>query len=467
MDSLYAEALKLAENQPASPAAISRVAAKTSVEAARWAFSQWALRKRGAAKFSRAAEMLFDPEGLEMATHEAVAAYHASLFPPGEFVLDLTAGIGADLIALARRGEALGLEIDKSRAEVARHNLAVHGVKAEVLALPFLPEGRGGRGRGMEGFELVETADPVGGGCIVPPSDRERVNYKQNLHPPASSSKTNHLEEGEKPLPPQRLGRKGLGMEGFELVEAADSLPGTSSLCRSRDRRSIGFIFADPARRSSGRRFTDPSEFQPNPLEILDAFKDCDLGVIKLSPMLPDDFLESLGPCLEFVSFGGECREALVIFGKQAKPGRFAVQVESGAQLEADDLYLEEAPEPSAYLYEADPAAIRAHALGNLCEQFNLKALGDSNGYLTGDTEIQSPWLTGFQVLESGRFDAKTLKKRLAELGSATPVLKQRGTKLDLQKLQKQMILKGKRNLESAFYAVGNSVRHSILERLR
>lgn len=379
MNPLYAEALKLAENQPATPSAILKVAKATSDEAARWAFGQWSLRRRGLAKFSRAMEMLFDQEGLEMATHEALAAYHASLFPSGEPVCDLTVGLGGDLIALARRGPAVGFEINEDRAKLSRHNLAVHGLSAEVIN--------------------VNAATEVGEYTVVVPTDP--------------------------------------------------------------------FMFADPARRSAGRRFTDASEFQPNPLLIINSCKELKLGVIKLSPMLPDDFLDSLTPRIEFVSFGGECREALAIFGSQVQEGRFAVQVETGSILPADDLYLEESEEPLAYLYEADPAAIRAHALGNLCKEFELVALSSSNGYLTGSAEIESPWLTGFRVLDFGRFDTKPLKGKLADLGSGTPTLKQRGTKLDLQKLQKQMILKGSRALEVAFYAVGNSVRQVILERLR
>lgn len=379
MNPLYAEALKLAENQPASATAISRVAKATSDEAGRWAFSQWSLRQRAQAKFSRAQEMLFDQEGLEMSTHEALAEYHASLFPSGEPVYDLTAGIGADLIALAKRGPAIGFEIDPERAEIARHNLKVNEAEAEVIE--------------------SNSVDP---GWFVP---------------------------GREPHP--------------------------------------SFIFADPARRSAGRRFTDPSEFQPNPVELIAQFKEFQLGVIKLSPMLPDDFLDSLTLRLEFVSFGGECREALAIFGSQVQEGRFAVQVETGSILPADDLYLAQVEEPLPYLYEADPAAIRAHALGNLGVEFELVALSSSNGYLTGSTEFESSWLTGFRVLDFGRFDIKPLKGKLADLGSGTPTLKQRGTKLDLQKLQKQMILKGSRALEVAFYAVGNRVRQVILERLR
>lgn len=403
VDTIYAEALKLAENQPANPGSISRIAKATSDDAARWAFSQWALRKRAQLKFAKAREMLFDQEGLEMSTHESLGSYHAALFPKNEMVYDLTAGIGADLIALAKRGPTIGFEIEPSRAQMARQNLAVHGLEAEVIVSNSVAPGW-----------LVPGQNDVAPGCLVP---------------------------------------------GRNDVDPGSLIPEQIS-------ENI-FLFADPARRSAGRRFTDPSEFQPNPVEIIQKFETCKLGVIKLSPMLPDEFLDSLTPRLEFVSFGGECREALAIFGSQVLPGRFAVQVETGSILEADDLYLPSSDEPRTFLYEADPAAIRAHALGNLCEEFGIVALSDTNGYLTGDQQISSPWLTGFRVIEHGRFDVKVLKKRLAELGSGTPVLKQRGTKLDLQKFQKQMILKGSQSYEVAFYAIGNSVRQVILERLR
>jgi hypothetical protein len=101
-------------------------------EVARWAFKQWELRKRGAEKFDRAAEMLFDETGLQMASHRAVAAYHASLFPAGTLVEDLTAGIGADTVALAGRGPVIGFELDAFRAELLRHNLAVYDRTATI-----------------------------------------------------------------------------------------------------------------------------------------------------------------------------------------------------------------------------------------------------------------------------------------------------------------------------------------------
>ena len=81
-------------------------------EAARWASLQSDLRKKALAKFADGGQMLFDREALEQATHEAIAVYHASRFPAGEIVVDMTVGIGADLIALAARGPVIGFELD-------------------------------------------------------------------------------------------------------------------------------------------------------------------------------------------------------------------------------------------------------------------------------------------------------------------------------------------------------------------
>ncbi|MBN9504080.1 MAG: hypothetical protein BGO01_20055 [Armatimonadetes bacterium 55-13] len=371
MNPLYEKALNLAENKEPKPSAIAAVAKKTSDEAARWAFTQWTLRQKAAAKFKNASQMLFDREGLEMATHERMAAYNASLFPASAHVFDLTAGIGADLIALAQRGPSTGVEVSPERAELARHNLDANRQTAEIL---------------------------IGDGL-------ERI--------PASSE----------------------------------------------------YIFADPARREGGRRTLDPSQFAPNPSLIAERFKDAKRVVFKLSPMLPDSFLESLGDDIRFVSFGGECREVLVSFGSEVNPTRKAVQVESGEELEeaGDPIQTET---PNEYLYEADPAAIRAHTLGALADPFDLYALGDSNGYLTGPNEISSPWLRAYRVLYHGKADLKETKRELECLHSSTPVVKQRGADQDLEAMRKKLKLTGDRELCVILYTVGKSIRHIIAQPL-
>jgi hypothetical protein len=366
---IYFKALEIAKDLAASPNSINRVAEATSGDAARWAFLQWSLRKRARSKFELADQMLFDRDGFEMATHEDVARYHASQFPSGEMVFDLTAGIGADLIALASRGPAQGFELDRERAELARHNLAAHGLAT--------------------GVELLSAFD----------------------------------------------------------AEAPD------------------YWFADPARRTSGRRTLDPSQFSPNPVDLIEKYKNAKLGVLKVSPMLPDDFLESLGGRLEFVSFGGECREALVFVGREAGFGRSAVHIESGESLMASDGPLPTQPEPGTFLFEADPAAIRGHCLSTIADDLDLVGLGDSNGYLTGKALVRSPWLKGFRVLAVNKGDTQATRKTLENLESATPVWKQRGAELNLDKMFKQIRLKGKRALLVIAYRVGKSLRFVVAER--
>lgn len=312
--------------------------------------------------------MLFVQEALEQSTHEGVAGYHASLYPAGKLVADLTAGIGADLIALAGRGPALGFELDPVRADYARHNVSVHGLDATVF-----------------------TAD-----CL----------------------------------------------EGDWEFE---------------------FAIADPARRVDGRRTLDPSEFEPDPVLLAERFVNLRMGVMKLSPLLPDDILTSLGVGLEFVSFGGECREALVFAGSEAPHGRSAVHVGSGERLTSSDAPVG-ASEPDAYLFDCDPALVRAHAVGTLCSRHGLAPLGDSIGYLTGPDLVKSPWLRSYRIRYSGKGDAKTTKRALRDLDARVFEVKQRGVKADPARLMKELAYGGSTPLSLALWTDGPSVRHLLLE---
>ena len=89
--------------------------------------TQARLRERARAKFGDfAAGMLFTPDGLEQATRLAVAALHAERFRRAGFdrVADLTAGIGADAMAMSAIGIAvIAFETDEATALIADYNL--------------------------------------------------------------------------------------------------------------------------------------------------------------------------------------------------------------------------------------------------------------------------------------------------------------------------------------------------------
>jgi len=347
---------------PPSATEIERLIADHGQEAGSWAVQQVHCRRRVQDKFSRADEMLFDADTVEMATNEKLAAYHASRFPQDQPVIDLTVGAGADLIALAGRGPVEGFELDPVRADLARWNVKVYGREATVHAADGLTAGAG------------------------------------------------------------------------------------------------PYVFADPARRKNGQRFAKLEDFSPSPHGIVERFSSAKLGVMKLSPMLSDDELSSLGPRLEFVSFGGECREALVMWGEDVEPGRFAIHVETGSSAEEASTISTETPEE--FLFDCDPALVRAHAVG----QIGLPVLGDSKGYLTSTEWITSEWLRPYRVLAHHSADLKRTQAWLRANEAMIHEVKIRGVKLDGDALRKKLKPGGSRRVSLAVYSVGKSIRYVLLE---
>ncbi len=369
MNDTYFAALAAAKGLPASPKELDRLGKLFGEEASRWAFSQWELRERAKARFEQASEMLFTREGLEQASHPAIARYRASRFPEGQWVADLTCSIGSDLIALAERGPTLGTDIDSERLNCASHNLSVCGVSAQI-----------------------SQAD-----CLSFPWDFE-------------------------------------------------------------------FAIADPSRRVDGRRKANIDDFEPNPDKLAERMLDLQLGCLKLTPMLSDSELEGFGGQLEFLSFGGECREASVWLGRHVEASRKAIHIESGEALEASESSDSDAA--SEFLFEADPAAIRGHCLGTLCNQFGIWKLGDSNGYLTGPKAIESVWLAGYRVLSDCKADDKALRLKLRELAATIDAVKSRVKGIEPELVRKKLQIEGNRGVILVAFPVGKSHRWLIVERL-
>lgn len=94
-----------------------------SPQRARLVVEQTTLRYRGRRKFTRAHSMFFTGRGLEQATDEVLARYKATRFPGQVSVSDFCCGIGGDLLALAGRGEVLGVDNDPIVALLAAANV--------------------------------------------------------------------------------------------------------------------------------------------------------------------------------------------------------------------------------------------------------------------------------------------------------------------------------------------------------
>jgi SAM-dependent methyltransferase len=127
-------AAAMAESDPDSLAAATRLRHVFGPDLATAALHQAALRRRARAKFGAYADaMFFTRTGLEQATRPEVADHHAArLVGAGaRRVIDLGCGIGSDALAFVRAGlEVVAVDIDPDTASVARSNV---GPSATVI----------------------------------------------------------------------------------------------------------------------------------------------------------------------------------------------------------------------------------------------------------------------------------------------------------------------------------------------
>ena len=125
---------RAAESAGPSVQWIERLRKDLSADRAALVVEQAELRRRARTKFSLADKMFFTAQGLEQATDERLADYKAGRFIPGAAVADLCCGIGGDLMALAKRGPGMGIDVDPKVVLLANANLSVAGGEGSARA---------------------------------------------------------------------------------------------------------------------------------------------------------------------------------------------------------------------------------------------------------------------------------------------------------------------------------------------
>ncbi|HEU5012133.1 MAG TPA: class I SAM-dependent methyltransferase [Roseiflexaceae bacterium] len=208
-------------------------------------------------------------------------------------------------------------------------------------------------------------------------------------------------------------------------------------------------LFVDPARRSGGRRVFDVGQYQP-PLDRVFAWgAQTPALCVKLAPGVP---YEELAPPfaheIECVSLHGELKETTLWCGPFAAVSHRATVLPSGANL-ATTPNMPGAPlaEPAAFLYEPDPAVIRAHLVAELAHELDAAQLDAQIAYLTSDQQIVTPFARAWRVLEWQPWQLKRLRARLRALDAGSVTVKKRGSPLDTDALARQLSGKGSRPL--------------------
>jgi hypothetical protein len=99
--------------------------------------------------------------------------------------------------------------------------------------------------------------------------------------------------------------------------------------------------------------------------------------------------------------------------------------------------------DPHRYLYEPDPAILRAGLVATLGAELGAAQLDPDIAYLTGDEVVETPFARCWEVEDWFPFGVKRLRAYLRERGVGRVVVKKRGSPLKPEELIHKLKLMG------------------------
>jgi SAM-dependent methyltransferase len=221
------------------------------------------------------------------------------------------------------------------------------------------------------------------------------------------------------------LGDAGRVVCGDAVELAADLLAGGAA------------VFADPARRTASGRTWRVADLTP-PWDFVTGLLSGRLGCIKAAPGLPSNSIPQ-NVATTWVSHRGDLVEASLWSGPWAPGSRTAVLLPAGEELDAGELSHPPVGPVGRYLYEPDPAVIRAGAIGSLAERLDARSPQAGIAYLTSESLRMTPFATAFEVLEELPFDERGLRRWVQQQRVGILEIKVRGFDVDPAVLRKRL----------------------------
>ncbi|MEO9247832.1 SAM-dependent methyltransferase [Citricoccus nitrophenolicus] len=245
-----------------------------------------------------------------------------------------------------------------------------------------------------------------------------------------------------------------VGADAVQWLEALDAEPVAAGAARPE-----GF-WLDPARRvvssSGSSRVFDPESFSP-PLSFVERLAGTGAPVgVKLGPALPHASVPA-GCEAQWVSEDGSLTEAVLWFNALARPEvrRSALVLGGGgavpAELSSAADFGDSPTVPVAgtdgltgFLYEPDPAVIRAGLVADLVErEFAVaggRLLDEHIAYFCADEALDSRFATGYRVLEVMPYKVKGLRRWVRENGVTRLDIKKRGVDVTPEELRRLLM---------------------------
>jgi hypothetical protein len=234
------------------------------------------------------------------------------------------------------------------------------------------------------------------------------------------------------------------------------------------------WVHLDPDRRATGSgRAIRLCGYSPGIPFLRELVRRVPGGGIKLSPASDYATIFS-GPEfeIELISLNGECKEATVWFGAATTCRRRATRLpESVSWTERDGRPAASDSVPvapvSAYVYDPDPALLRAGLLDSFAAAHDLGRIADGVDYLTGARLVETPFLAAFHVEEVLPFDVKRLRKRVSQRGLGPLEIRLRGLSIPPEQVRSRLRPHG--SLPATLILVGGQgrARAVVAQRIR
>ena len=212
---------------------------------------------------------------------------------------------------------------------------------------------------------------------------------------------------------------------------------------------TIGFFF-DPARRTSAGRVYSVEDYRPRLSHVRGWLEHYPSMGVKISPGVDLDELKTYETEVEFISLDGELKEAVLWFGPLRSTRRRATRLPGPHTLVAESDFPQNErerrlplTEPQEFLYEPDPAIMRAGLVEELGLQLGAAQLDPDIAYLTAGQAIETPWARAWAVEAWFPFQLKRLREELRARRVGRVTIKKRGSPLQPEELISRLRLSG------------------------
>ncbi len=198
-------------------------------------------------------------------------------------------------------------------------------------------------------------------------------------------------------------------------------------------------VFVDPARRGGRGRIFDPEAYSPPLSWAVAAALEAPRAALKIAPGIPHEAVPAEAEA-EWISDGGDVKEAVLWFGTGAAPGAVRATLLPGPRTLPGRGLPDPAVRPvGRYLYEPDGAVIRAHLVAEVAEEIGGGLVDGTIAYITADALHPTPYATAYEITDQLPFNVKKLKALLREREVGTLTVKKRGSAVEPEELRRKV----------------------------